>query len=129
MKIYAHEDALQQKKVMFVKRDAVVRLGETKELTGKGGKYTFRGHLHVEGEMYTFKEDGTGLSTQCIIPAGSAAATSNLDAKLYGGMVAERRQARLIATRAAAKQANMASRPKDVKDSELRRQTPDEKPV
>ena len=85
--------------------------------------------MHVEGETYTFTEDDTGLSTRCVIPHGNARMKANLDAKLYKGMLAERRHAKLKAVTAAAKRANMASRPKDVKELELRRQTPDEKPV
>ena len=45
---------------------------------------------------------------------------AKLDAKLYKGMLAERRHAKLKAVTAAAKRANMASRPKDVKELELR---------
>jgi hypothetical protein len=124
-----HAESLLPKKVMFVKRDAKLRLGEEKVLTGKGGELMSHGRLHREGETYTFKEDGTGLSTQCIIPADGAMEKKNLDSKLYGAILTEQREAKLTAMRAAAKRANMASRPKDVKELELRRQTPDGKPV
>jgi hypothetical protein len=122
-------ESLLPKKVMFIKRDAKLRLGEAKVLTIKGAKFSFHGRLHREGETYTFKEDVTGLSTQCIIPAGGSMQKKNLDSKLYGGICAAKREAKMTAMKAAAKRANMASRPKDVNELELRRQTPDGKPV
>ena len=100
-----------------------------KVLTIKGAKFSFQGRLHREGETYTFREDVTGLSTQCIVPADSALAKKNLDLKLYGGICAAKREAKMTAMKAAAKRADMASRPKDVNELELRRQTPDGKPV
>ena len=93
--IHSQQQLTQKSKVMFLKRDTVARLGEKYELNPHGSKQSFKGRLRVEGSLYTFTEDDTGLSTQCSIPEGNAQYNaSRIDAMLHKGMLAERRQAK-----------------------------------